>query len=40
MLKILGEEENLKELKKGKRVLVDYFATWSMPCKMISPILE
>ena len=40
MLKILGEEENLKELKKGKRVLVDYFATWCMPCKMLSPILE
>ena len=40
MIKHLEREDNLAELKKGKKVLVDYFATWCMPCKMLSPILE
>ena len=40
MIKHLEREDNLGELKKGKKVLVDYFATWCMPCKMLSPILE
>lgn len=40
MLKHLEREDNLGEIKKGKKVLVDYFATWCMPCKMLSPILE
>ena len=40
MLKHLEREDNLGEIKKGKKGLVDYFATWCMPCKMLSPILE
>ena len=40
MIKHLEKEDNLKELKNGKKVIVDYFATWCMPCKMLSPILE
>ncbi len=40
MIKHLEREDNLAEIKKGKKVLVDYFATWCMPCKMLSPILE
>ena len=40
MIKHLEREDNLGEIKKGKKVLVDYFATWCMPCKMLSPILE
>ena len=40
MIKHLEREDNLGEIKKRKKVLVDYFATWCMPCKMLSPILE
>lgn len=40
MVKHLEKEDSLKELKNGKKVIVDYFATWCMPCKMIAPILE
>ena len=40
MIKHLEREDNLGEIKKGKKVLIYYFATWCMPCKMLSPILE
>lgn len=29
-----------KVLKNNKLTLVDFFGTWCMPCKMLSPILE
>ena len=41
MLKHLNEENFEKEVINSKDlILVDFFATWCGPCRMLSPVLE
>lgn len=40
MENVYEEEFELKVLRSNKPVLIDFFADWCAPCKMLSPVLE
>ena len=39
-LKHINSKNFEEEVKSGKVTLVDFFATWCGPCKMLGPVLE
>ncbi len=35
-----GTDSTFNDLIKEKQVIVDFFATWCGPCKMLSPVID
>ena len=36
----INDEEFIKTIEENEKVLVDFYADWCGPCKMIAPLLE
>ena len=40
MIKIYNKDTNFEEEIKEGKVIIDFFATWCGPCKMLAPVFQ